>query len=291
MEHIITCGKYSAKVLSAGAELVSFSDGEKEYVWTGDPAYWNGHNPNLFPVIGRMKGGKVSFNGVEHEMPKHGFARKREFALVSKTENSVTLAICEDEDSLIAFPFKFIFTVTHRVFEGGFETVYSAKNNDTATLYYNVGGHPGINLPSLGAETVEGCKLIFDSVENPTVWYGDESLFVRDDYVRTDILNNTDTINCTQEMFAGDALMIGNLKSNKVRLVSPAGCGVEMDFTGYPVMAFWTPPAKNAPFICLEPWHGLPANTFESGEFSEKAFAISLAPNEEKSLSYSVKLV
>ena len=85
--------------------------------------------------------------------------------------------------------------------------------------------------------------------------------------------------------------MIGNLRSKRVRLVSPAGAGVEMDFTGYPVMAFWTPPGKNAPFICLEPWHGLPANTFESGEFSEKAFAIELSPSEEKSFSYSVKLI
>ena len=118
-----------------------------------------------------------------------------------------------------------------------------------------------------------------------------KNLFVRDDYVRTDILQNTDTINCTQEMFAGDALMIGNLRSTKVRLVTPAGLGVEMDYSGYPVMAFWTPPAKNAPFVCLEPWHGLPANTFESGEFSEKAFAIGLAPGEEKALSYSVKLI
>lgn len=291
MEYKISSGKYTATITSVGAELISFKEGDKEYIWTGDPVYWNGHNPNLFPVIGRMKGGKVSVNGVEYEMANHGFARRRDYTLVSQTEDSVSLAINENEDTLKVYPFRFTFTVTHRVFEGGFETVYTVKNNDTEKLYCNIGGHPGINLPALGAETVEGCKLIFDSVENPIVWYGDENLFVRDDFVRTDILNGTDTIDCTQEMFAGDALMIGNLKSTKVRLVTPAGLGVEMDYSGYPVMAFWTPPAKNAPFICLEPWYGLPANTFESGELSEKAFAIGLSTGEEKALTYSIKLI
>lgn len=291
MEYVLTCGKYSAKVNSMGAELVSFSDGEKEYIWTGDPEFWNGHNPNLFPVIGRLKNGTVAFDGVRYEMPKHGFARKREFELLSKTEDSISLIINEDEDSKKAFPFAFSFIVTHRIFEGGFETVYTAKNNDTKTLYCNIGGHPGINLSALNANTVEGCKLIFNKVENPTVWYCDENYFVRDDFVRTDILNNTDTIVCTQEMFAGDAIMIGNLSSTKVRLESPEGLGVEMDFTGYPVMAFWTPPAKYAPFLCLEPWYGLPCKTFESGEFSEKPFAIKLCSGEEKAVTYSVKIV
>ena len=113
MEYIITCGKFSAKVLSYGAELVSFSDGEKEYIWTGEPEFWNGHNPNLFPVIGRLKNGTVAFDGVRYEMPKHGFARKREYELLSKTEDSVSLIINEDEDSKKAFPFDFSFIGFH----------------------------------------------------------------------------------------------------------------------------------------------------------------------------------
>ncbi len=291
MEYKISFGKYSATVLSKGAELVSFTDGEKEYIWTGDEKYWSGHNPNLFPLIGRLKNGKVLFGGKDYFPGKHGFARSMEFSPVSRTESELTLAITQTEETRAVYPFDFVFEVTHRVFEGGFETVYTVKNTGGTVLYYTVGGHPGINLPALGADCVEGCRLVFEQAECPTIWYGDENVLIRDDYVRTDILRNTDTLLLTQKMFEGDALMMGGLKSNKVRLVSPTGAAVEMDYSGYPVMAFWTPPGKTAPFMCLEPWHGLPANAFESGEFSERAFCISLDPGAAKSLAYSVKVL
>ncbi len=289
MNYTISCGKYTATVSSVGAELVSFTDGEKEYIWTGDEKYWNGHNPNLFPVLCRVKGGKVAFSGVEYPMEKHGFVRKREFALGEITEDSITLFFTQTPETKKSYPFDFTLEITHRVFESGFTSSYRVKNDGENTLYYNLGGHTGFNLPALGANTVDGCKLIFDSLENATVWYGDENLFVRDDFVRTDVLQNTDTIDCTQQLFEGDALMVGNMASHSVRLVAPAGA-VEMDFSGFPVMGFWTPPGKNAPFICLEPWHGLPSKTFETGEFSEKPYAIALTPGEEKTLEYSVRV-
>lgn len=291
MEYKIACGKYSATVFSKGAELVSFTDGEKEYIWTGDETYWSGHNPNLFPLIGRLKDGKVLFDGKEYFPAKHGFARGMEFSPVSQTESEITLAITQTGDTAAVYPFDFVFEITHRVFEGGFETVYTVRNTGNTDLPYTVGGHPGINLTAIGASSVEGCRLVFDTAECPTVWYGDENVLIRDDYVRTDILRNTDTLLCTQELFEGDALMFGDLRSNRVRLVSPTGAAVEMDYTGFPVMAFWTPPGKNAPFMCLEPWHGLPAKAFESGEFSERPFLITLAPGGEKSLAYSVKVL
>ncbi len=291
MEYKISSGGFTAAVNTRGAELTSFSDGKSEYIWTGDPAFWSGHNPNLFPVIGRMKNGEVAFDGVKHEMSKHGFARGAEFCLTEISADSVSLSQGANEETKKAFPFDFVLTITHKVFPGGFSTKYSVKNTDEKPLVFTVGGHTGINLPALGARSVDGCALIFDSEENATVWYGDENLFVRDDFVRTDVLRGTDRIDLNYPLFDGDALIIGNMRSHSVRLAAPSGRAVEMDFSGFPVLGVWTPPGKKAPFICLEPWHGLPAMTFESGEFSEKPYVITAAPGEEKSLGYSLRIL
>ena len=42
-------------ISSVGAEIQSVraKDG-KEYIWQGDPAYWNKHAPVLFPICGRL---------------------------------------------------------------------------------------------------------------------------------------------------------------------------------------------------------------------------------------------
>ena len=56
---------WGARISETGAELkslASLSSGQ-EYIWNGDPAWWNGSAPVLFPVIGGLKGGEYSYEG------------------------------------------------------------------------------------------------------------------------------------------------------------------------------------------------------------------------------------
>ena len=47
-----------AAVDSHGGELVSLRDAAgTEYIWNGDPAFWPGRNPLLFPIVGNLKDG------------------------------------------------------------------------------------------------------------------------------------------------------------------------------------------------------------------------------------------
>ena len=288
MRYTITDGKFTATVDTMGAELVSFTDGAQEYIWTGDPTYWGGQNPHLFPVIGRVKEGHIDFDGVAYPMQSHGFARRNDYTVVAHTENSISLRLTENETTLASYPFAFELTITHTVTGNAFTTEFVVKNTDSKTMLYNLGGHTGINLPALGAQSVEGCRLEFEKEETATVWYGDEHVFIRDDFVRTDLLQHTARVDLKNELFDGDAIFIGNMNSQSVRLIAPDGRSVRMDFAGFPVMAVWTPPKKNAPFVCLEPWHGLQSKTFASCEFSERAYTIALNPGEAHTLAYTV---
>ena len=80
MNFELSSGDLRAVVRTKGGELVSLRDGDGlEYIWEGDPAFWSGQNPILFPIVGSLKEGRVEINGQTCEMDRHGFARRMEF--------------------------------------------------------------------------------------------------------------------------------------------------------------------------------------------------------------------
>ena len=63
-----------------------------------------------------------------------------------------------------------------------------------------------------------------------------------------------------------------------------------MDIGEFPMIAFWTMPNANAPYICLEPWQGCAAWEGDDSEFAGKRHVVRLAPGGEKRLAYTVTI-
>jgi len=56
-----------------GAELQSLHDRIKgrEYIWQGDPKFWQRRAPHLFPIIGGgLKDGAYQHDGKQYSLPK-----------------------------------------------------------------------------------------------------------------------------------------------------------------------------------------------------------------------------
>nr|MCU0326406.1 aldose 1-epimerase family protein [Spirosomataceae bacterium] len=94
----------------------------------------------------------------------------------------------------------------------------------------------------------------------------------------------------TKELFYEDALVFKNLKSDWVILRSDKGKHqLKFDFAGFPFLGIWA--AKNADFVCIEPWCGIAdaanhnqeltekegINRLESGEVFERMWKVSLS--------------
>ena len=62
---------------SLGAELVSLKSNDKEYIWEGNPEFWDKQSPILFPTIGSLKNDTYYFEGKDYHLPRHGFAREK----------------------------------------------------------------------------------------------------------------------------------------------------------------------------------------------------------------------
>lgn len=281
-----------AKIDSVGAELVSLLKHGREYIWTGDPVYWNGHNPTLFPVIGFLKDGKTCFDGVEYSIPKHGYARKSEFSPVVVTDHSITLEMTDSEETRQGFPFRFALQITHTLTENGFETTYAVSNRDDKTMHFMIGGHTGFTLPFSEAAKFEEHTLLFEHPETDVTRYiAVNGQVIEDPQGQSDYLDGSDRLSLRYDLFDDDALMLTGLRSRKVALLDPSGRGVGMEFDGFDALGIWTPVKKNAPFICIEPWNGINAFINEDAEFANKPMIRSAPAGETYSVSYRVNII
>ena len=96
-------------------------------------------------------------------------------------------------------------------------------------------------------------------------------------------------IHLTENIFDNDAIIMKGLTSSKISLKNkyrekPI---LTMDFSEFPYLAVWSKP--NAPFICIEPWHGVSDTIKSTGIFAEKTNIITLKPNESYECRYTVK--
>lgn len=284
-------GGCTAAADTKGGELVSFRDGQgTEYIWGGDSNSWKGQNPNLFPVVGNLMDGKVQVDGTVYEMARHGFARGNEFTVAEQGEDYVVMELRQSPETLARYPFEFVFKVRHQLVDDGFFTQFEVKNPGRKDLLFCVGGHTGINCPLRAGERFEDYRLVFDEVEDAqTIVPSAEGYRSAK---REPMLDHTDTIALDHAVFDRlDTIIFEGLRSKGVTLRhKDGGRGVHMDFGEFPMVAFWTMPNANAPYICLEPWHGCAAEEGESGELADKLHVIRLAPGEEKVLKYTVTL-
>ena len=292
MDFTLSSASLKATVRTRGGELVSLRDqAGTEYIWQGDPAFWAGQNPILFPIVGSLKDGRVDIGGKTCEMGRHGFARGSEFAPVEQGEDFVTLELRESGDTLARYPFPFSLKITHRLLEDGFSTALTVKNTGAAPMPFCVGAHTAIRCPLQPGERFEDYQLLFDRGEDavplcPTA----DGLLSREG---TGPALSGRSIPLTHAPFDElDTLIFQDLRSTGVALVHQGtGRGVHMDFAGFPMVAFWTPSNANAPFLCLEPWQGCAAYVDEDGEFLHKPGCAVLLPGERKTLAYTVRTV
>ena len=70
-----------------GAELTSIKDNltGRERLWQADPEVWPRHAPVLFPIVGALADQQYQYAGKTYHMGQHGFARDRDFTVVSAT--------------------------------------------------------------------------------------------------------------------------------------------------------------------------------------------------------------
>ena len=273
MELELRRGGLSARVDTLGAELVSCRrEGGPEYIWTGDPAYWAGRNPLLFPVVGNLRDGKVRIGGREYAMARHGFARRREFVLEDRGEDWVRLVLAADPDTLAMYPFPFRLTVEQRLEDGGFSTAVTAVNTGRAPMPFCLGCHTAYNWPLLPGDDPQDYSLRFEKEEelesfNPFGW---RQPFVQG---RERPLSHA--------LFTNYTRSVTGLRSTWLEFGSRKhGRRVRIRRGSFSYLAMWTPHDHEAPLLCLEPCTGLQPGNHGCLRLEDRDGCITLSPGE-----------
>ena len=129
--------------------------------------------------------------------------------------------------------------------------------------------------------------LLFNQKENSGKWpLSPEGLIKK---IPDAFLNDTNTLPLTKELFYGDALVFKDLISNSISIVSnKTQHGLRVLYDDFPYMGIWS--AKNADFVCIEPWCGIADSVDASGDITAKEGIQCLSPEEQFTRSWSVEI-
>lgn len=283
-------GKIRIGVESFGAELKflqDVSDG-KEYMWNADPAYWKRTSPVLFPLVGSLNGKAYTYQGKEYSMSQHGFARDREFTLVDKRENEIWLELKEDEKTWEIYPFAFILRIGYVLKDRSVEVHWQVENTDLHTMYFSIGGHPAFLCPIEEGTKQTDYAIGFDTKEQViSTMIGRDGL--ASDRKCTYSLKDG-VLPVTEHLFDQDALIIEHDQAHAVSLLTKEGKPYLTVRFDAPLFGIWSPPKKNAPFICIEPWYGRCDSENFTGTLEEREWGNRLAPGELFRTKYEIEI-
>lgn len=256
MNYTIENDRIRVTVSTNGAELQSLFDKKSstEYMWNGNPELWGKKSPVLFPVVGTLKSNTYFYNHKSYNMNRHGFAREKDFELKEQSETSLLFCIKNDESTLAIYPFEFEFSILYSIHHQELSVTYIVKNTGDDDLLFSVGGHPAFKVPIFEGDTYNDYILKFNQKETIGRWpISKDGLIER---TPTPLLIDSDTIHLKKELFYKDAIVLKNLKSQSVKLLSTNNnCGIGFNFASFPYLGIWA--AKDADFVCIEPWCGI----------------------------------
>lgn len=285
----ISNNKIMIQVNSMGAELTSLKDVATgtEYMWNADPAYWKRTSPVLFPIVGGLKEGKYRLDGREYPMGQHGFARDMEFRLKSQVASEIWFTLESDEETLQKYPYPFVLEIGYELEDRTVIVKWRVKNPATKQMYFSIGGHPAFMCPIDEGTKQSDYKLLFDTKE-PLISSGlQNGLLSNETKIYT---QENGMLPVTEHLFDKDALVIEKHQAQSVALARADGIPyLTVDFDA-PLFGIWSPPGKNAPFICIEPWYGRCDRADFSDDWTKRDWIESLKPGETFTADYRITI-
>lgn len=279
----------SVTINHKGAELQGLynKNAGLEYMWGGDPAYWAKTSPVLFPIIGSLKEDTCYVDGKAYHMGRHGFAREMDFMVIDQTTTSATFRVVSNDETLKKYPFYFRFDIVYSITNDELIVTYKVSNTGSMVMYFSVGGHPAFKVPLIPGSDYNDYCLEFSQLEKAGRWPITKEGLIKTEPVS--FLNDVGQMSLSKELFYDDAVIFKTLQSKSVKLISSRSPhGLQFDYTGFPYLGIWA--AKNADFVCIEPWCGIADSVDSNQQLKDKEGINTLAAGDRFERSWKVKV-
>jgi galactose mutarotase-like enzyme len=249
-------------------------------LWQKNDQIWNRFAPILFPIVGRLMNDQYTLNDQSYTMRQHGFARDQVFQVIEHSEDSITLRLTDNEQTLAQYPFRFELLVKYTLYQDKLEIEHRVTNLDVKELYYSLGGHPGFHI--------EGKLSAYD------LDFGDDYTvqqhLITGNYYngKTKEIQLSRKFELSDDLFASDAIVIKSPPFQSIgfgKINGPKLFSLHCDT--WTAVGLWTKPG--APFFCIEPWWGWADALNSSGNMKEKEGIISLEPGTHSTHKYCIE--
>lgn len=282
----ISGGDLTARINPLGAELWSLTDAAgAEFMTDADPAFWSGHAPLLFPIVGALSGDTLRIDGREFSMRQHGFARRSQFAPVQVEDAEARFRLTDSPDTRAIYPFGFVLEVAYRIDGPTLHTEVSVFNPNMEALPFSFGFHPAFAWPLPGGFPKQDHKLVFEKAESPTLrQLTRNSGELSPNSVPTPA--NSRELRLSEDLFRSDALIWDVFESKSLTYGVDDGTSLDLHFPDTTSMGVWQVPGGR--YICIEPWQGHADPEGFTGDFREKPGVVLLDPGATRSFRMDV---
>jgi galactose mutarotase-like enzyme len=219
-------------------------------------------------------------------MTQHGFARDHRFEWVEQGTTSCKLVLVDSPATRARYPFAFRLEVTYTVENADLKVAFDITNTGDENLPASIGAHPAFNWPLLPGVSKDAYALNF-SDEEPAPIRRLAGGLMRAEPETSPVVGKV--LALSERLFDDDAVIIDKLASSSVRYAADRGPSIEMSWEGLPQLGVWSKPG-GAAFVCIEPWHGYASPSDFDGEFADKPGVMRIAPGEQRSLGYRVRI-
>ena len=271
-----------------GAQLNSLQKiGEDiEYIWQADAKYWNRSSPILFPIVGKLLDNEYEYKNKTYSLSQHGFARDCKFELVEQEDDLLVFRLKSNEDSLKNYPFSFELYLSYKLVKNNLEVSYKVVNKTEGEILFSIGAHPAFNWP-LFDEKKEDFYFEFEDINSLETMPLDNGCITTS---RKNIKLDDNKLNLSEKVFSDDALIVENKNINTISFKNRVNEKyIKVKFDGFSHLGLWSMPS-GAPFICIEPWHGIADNINHDKKLENKDGILKLLKDEVFNSSYFIEV-
>jgi len=285
--HRIGSDRLTADISEDGAELRRLTDAAgRDWLWDGDPAFWAGRAPILFPIVGTLRGDRYRWQGQVHGLPRHGFARRSRFSVIEQDRDGLVLRLEDDERLRAVWPFAFTLDMIFTIRDATLSMTARVTNRGEGPMPCSFGFHPALRWPLPGEAGKAGHVVRFDRPEPEPVRRLDGDGLL--DRMPRPTPVDGDRLVLDDSLFAEDALIFDRLDSRRLSLEGPRGARATVDFPGMPHLGLWMKPG--AGYLCIEPWQGHSDPADFTGPIEEKPGIVLIPAGERKLFTMAITI-
>ena len=218
----------------------------------------------------------------------HGFARTTDFELVeSNRSNHLSFRLVANDETKKVYPFDFELIISYTLEGNALHCKYHIKNIGNKILPFATGAHPGFCLPLSKGLKFEDYYVDFGDIGSITHLILSDTCFVTDQY-ESYPLRDGRYIDLKHNLFDNDAIFFKDVPTSVTLASNKDSHAVTISCPQVKYFGLWHNPHTEAPFVCMEPWIGLPSKDGVHEDLKTKPELVRLSPGNSFTFEYDL---